>query len=393
MATPKQIELKRKKEAAKRSLANSVSNFASVDSTVLNNIPNNLKPKGLAKFASLLTGKVEKVKQTLAPTLFQLSSSTGIDFTKGEVPQVCPTPTTLIQIITTRNKIIDQLNTLMNFITRVTSSLTTFQNLTQVIQNLLQIASIAKIVNSIVQKIAVAAPILAPLSSIGDDLQTITSDVTPKVKNALSKIDTVTLTILTASVSLNKLVNLTKLIDNLIQNCAYKYNINQQVLEFLTQKGKKLSEYTQSEINELINLLNQTPSSFDPENGSIEFGDFITGNLTLLSEDLNELNQVYSEIQPQDKTDGILATGNYKGYNLEVVEVPYNERLIRNIGYARDASGEIRFKSDLSFTLNPQQLIEELKIIIDKYEESLLRKKLKEDPKVGTIPQFEERTI
>ena len=56
----------------------------------------------------------------------------------------------------------------------------------------------------------------------------------------------------------------------------------------------------------------------------------------------------------------------YKGFTFKIEEVPFNERLIRKRAIGINKSGIKLIETQLSFTLDNQTLINELKLIIDR---------------------------
>ena len=57
---------------------------------------------------------------------------------------------------------------------------------------------------------------------------------------------------------------------------------------------------------------------------------------------------------------------SYKGFIFEIVEKPFNQTLNQKVAVAKNSQGIILLQSEPSFTDNPQVLINELKLIIDR---------------------------
>jgi hypothetical protein len=57
---------------------------------------------------------------------------------------------------------------------------------------------------------------------------------------------------------------------------------------------------------------------------------------------------------------------SYKGFVFEIVEKPFNQTLNQKIGVAKNSQGIVLLQTEPSFTTNPQVLINELKLIIDR---------------------------
>ena len=56
----------------------------------------------------------------------------------------------------------------------------------------------------------------------------------------------------------------------------------------------------------------------------------------------------------------------YKGFKLQVIDKPYSQGLTQKIGQGLNSNNIILLQTEPSFTLDPQVLIEELKLIIDR---------------------------
>jgi hypothetical protein len=57
---------------------------------------------------------------------------------------------------------------------------------------------------------------------------------------------------------------------------------------------------------------------------------------------------------------------SYKGFIFEIVEKPFNQTLNQKVAVAKNSQGIILLQSEPSFTDNPQVLINELKLVIDR---------------------------
>jgi len=67
----------------------------------------------------------------------------------------------------------------------------------------------------------------------------------------------------------------------------------------------------------------------------------------------------------QEGTNSVLES-TYKGFIFEIVEKPFNQKLNQKVAVAKNSQGIILLQSEPSFTDNPQVLINELKLIIDR---------------------------
>lgn len=57
---------------------------------------------------------------------------------------------------------------------------------------------------------------------------------------------------------------------------------------------------------------------------------------------------------------------SYKGFIFEIIEKPFNQTLNQKIGVAKNSQGIVLLQTEPSFTENPQVLIDELKLVIDR---------------------------
>lgn len=81
--------------------------------------------------------------------------------------------------------------------------------------------------------------------------------------------------------------------------------------------------------------------------------------LTPRPDSIKQLQQVY-----QTTTQNINSV-NYKGFTLEIEEVPFSKTVNRRRAIGKNTQGIILIQTDLSFTTNPQILLDQLKFIID----------------------------
>ena len=80
-----------------------------------------------------------------------------------------------------------------------------------------------------------------------------------------------------------------------------------------------------------------------------------------------KVNPIESDLfaSAEQTQDGLLET-YYKGFIFEIVEEPFNATLNQKVAVAKNSQGIVLLKSEPSFTDNPQILINELKLVIDR---------------------------
>ena len=105
------------------------------------------------------------------------------------------------------------------------------------------------------------------------------------------------------------------------------------------------SGYIKTAVN-LLSLLDIIIKLCDPNANLINVDD----SLTSITKQLN--------VDNNDST--------YKGFTFEIEEVPFSNNLIHKRALGLNKSGIKLIETQLSFTLNNQVLIDELKLIIDK---------------------------
>jgi hypothetical protein len=90
--------------------------------------------------------------------------------------------------------------------------------------------------------------------------------------------------------------------------------------------------------------------------------------LTPFSEDINNISLLLNQIENEETISGSEGGGenNYNGFIIQIEEVPFNDKIIRKRAIGLDKNGVKLVQTELSFTTNPQTLIEELKLIIDR---------------------------
>ncbi|WP_286984180.1 hypothetical protein [Haliea sp.] len=117
------------------------------------------------------------------------------------------------------------------------------------------------------------------------------------------------------------------------------------------EKDEEKFEYNSTFLNYTSNILNQTKKYVT----SLDFlilGCDPNANLT-------PTNNLINELENEDDS------SSYKGFTFQIQEVPFNDSLNRNKAIALNKSNIPVIETELSFTLEPNVLIDQLKLRID----------------------------
>jgi hypothetical protein len=236
------------------------------------------------------------------------------------LPPICPPQPILRQIVNIRNNILSSLETINSYIQSISLTIvviSTGLRLTK--QTLLSIRAIRKIILLSAKALSTAVPPIrlpAPLDSVLRDLTELADNLkyapqgTPKLDKLEELIKSVEPPLTLASSVIGQAVTLLNFVDFLLVKCSL-------------------------------------------ENG-------IEENITPISE---ELIQAANRQQVASET---LNRALYNGFIIEIEEVPFSPTVTRRKAVGINQSGIKLIETPLSFTTNPQFLIDELKFIIDR---------------------------
>jgi len=315
--TPQQTEQVRQKEAASRQQAQSNTQLQQVDPTIVEqNTPLELKPKGKAKLGQRILNLGKKILQIILPKLRSMFQQYFIaQFEEARIQattpeqidqvkqQFCPAPAELANLILTRDNIVNQLNSIGNQLNALNFSIGTIQDVTRALTQLSTIVESVKIGVSAASK-AIPFGLPGAIPAILSDLETLDDKVIPLLEKNQGALNATPVPIAVVTSTINKVVRTLGQLDILISFCAP----NSQVVP-ISDTIKTLSEIqTRSDIN----------------------------------------------------------SGNYKGFVLQIEEVPYTTTVNRRKAVALNTNGIKLLETPLSFTTNNQTLINELKLIIDR---------------------------
>lgn len=236
------------------------------------------------------------------------------------LPPICPPQPILRQIINVRNNILSSLETINSYIQSISLSIvviSTGLRLTK--QTLLSIRAIRKTILLSAKALSTAVPPIrlpAPLQSVLNELTELADNLkfapqgTPKLDKLEELIKSVEPPLTLASSVIGQAVTLLNFVDFLLVKCSLENGVEENITP--------ISE-------ELIQAANRQQVASETLNGAL-----------------------------------------YNGFIIEIEEVPFSPTVTRRKAVGINQSGIKLIETPLSFTTNPQFLIDELKFIIDR---------------------------
>ena len=250
---------------------------------------------GLATLAQVLIRKVASLKDRALSTILS-------DINK--LKNSCPNPSELAKVITTRNQIIDSLNSLKTTLNIISSITTPLDIILPPLTQAITLIKLLPIPSSVPPGIGLPVGVI---TTIGDSLSDI-KDLFKTLTNQLNSFDSI-LDYITSTI--DEILSQLSLLDILINKCKNELGVSTSLL------------------------------SADPEL-------------------LDQVQKI------KDSKQNVLDM-TYKGFTFEVIEDPNNTLSIpKRYAVAKNSQGIILLKTNPSFTNNPNILIEELKFLIDK---------------------------
>jgi hypothetical protein len=308
--TPEELEKQRQAEAAKRDAFRKRMKLqrALATATVVATATQ-LSP--LDRINQTVNSKIEDLRDKATSTVLSLASQLGIegiDTTNPISPASCPSPEILNRALQIRNGLGTDIENTSKYINIVDISL---QILTPVVNGTVTTVNalnILKTATSLATKIAPVVPgaITALLSDLDDvrTLITFKSDGTPKLPELKRALSIGSQYISNAATVLQTIVASLQVIDLLLEKCGTKPNQ-------LGEDSTKLLDTIKLAENSLIDEI-------------------------------------------------------YKGFSFTITEKQFSPSLKQKIGQAKNSQGIVLLQTEPSFTTNPQVLVEELKLIIDR---------------------------
>ena len=305
MATPIELEQIRQEELAQAEKQSAQASQKTVEANLIQNAtPEDGKAKGIAKLPSLLFTLSSQIPQIIQPSLQGLIQKYIPD------PNLCPSDSTLNELISQRNNIAQSLNNIGVKINQLGNSVTGSSSFLNTILGIITSIDLASIIASAAAKLIPVIPGAVPAAL--NDAQTFIRKTTfDQLGNSkLSKIQGVlgssSLVISITGTYILNVKNLLTIIDNYISQCR------------------------------------------------------LNANIIPLSDTINAIAE--SQRQAQQTANQV----GYKGFIIEIEEVPYTPTVNRRRAIGKNFDGIVMIQTELSFTTNTQTLINELKFIIDR---------------------------
>jgi hypothetical protein len=265
--------------------------------------------KGLDRINQTINEKIASLQDRATDQLFLLASDLGIEgLETGNpiLPNLCPPQPILDKVLNIRNNLIGDIEVTAKYLDIVSNSLNVVSDLLNGSITTLTALNVLKTASSAATKIAPVVPgaVTALLSDL-DDIRTILTfktDGNPRLPELKRAVDLGSTYISEASQAVNTILQLLSFIDQVLIKCG------------------RIPKEIPLDISNVIETVQNV------------------GNTDLL----------------------------YKGFTFEIVEKYFTPTLNQKIGQARNRQGIVLLQTEPSFTQDPQVLIEELKLIIDR---------------------------
>ena len=310
MPTPAQLEQQLQADRLKRSTLSSKFNLQSSLSAG-SQAPEPQSIGGIDKLNQQVNVTVEGVRERATTEIFGMAGALGIaniGSPDASSPEVCPDPRLIQQILERRNALISQIETAAVFINIIDRVLNIISQVISGTQTSLQALSLIKTATAAASQVLPSVPgaITAAISYFDDirTLLTFKSDGNPKLPELKRAVDTGSTYVTRAALVFNSILLTLRVIDLFLEKCGGTLGEPNEDLNNLVAKGQAVSD-----------------------------NDFET---------------------------------SYKGFTFKIVEEPFSPTVNRKIGQALNSEGIVLLQTDPSFTTDPQVLIEELKLTIDR---------------------------
>jgi hypothetical protein len=302
-----QVKKQRQEKTAQREKENNELDREQANLKNINSaIPVNQKPQGSAKFGQLILELGISIFNQIIPSIINIVEDLKNQTTNG----VCPSKEKIDQIISIRNRITNKLNTVGNRLDSFNTSLNAQLETYNVTLTLIETIDIASNATSLASKFVPSPPGIPGI-----------------VTSTLNDLLTTKLKILYNADGSLKLSILKSIFDSAAMPLTLASGYIKQAIELL------------SSLDKLILLC-------DPFANLLS----VSSSLTNVAKQLVVSNN----------------DGTYKGFTFQIEEVPFDSKLVRKKAIGINKSGIKLIETQLSFTLDNQVLIDELKLVIDK---------------------------
>jgi len=265
----------------------------------------------LDKINQTINTKVEDLKSKAISSLLDQASKlgiTGLETGNPQLPDLCPPQAILDQVLVIRNALGASIEETAKYVNIVNISLQTLSPIINTTVETLDVVDLLKTASSLATKFVFPIPgAVVSLISDLDDLRTkltLKTDGTPRLPEIKKAIQLGSQYAFSAALILQAILALLKIIDMVLEKCGKKPN--------------KLG----GDIDTLLNTVK-----------------------------LAETSNIQS---------------TYQGFTFEIIEKPFSPTINRKIAQAKNSQGIVLLQTEPSFTQNPQVLIEELKLIINR---------------------------
>lgn len=306
--TPEQLEQQIQQEEARRAKTLTKLRLEKTLSTGVN-VLTTPQLTGLDRINQTINTKVESLKSKAVTQLLVMGSDLGIeglDTNNPITPTTCPSPQVLDKILSIRNNLGTEIENTAAYINIIDNSLNIVRDLLQGTITATTALTLLKTTTSLGVKFLPAAPgaVTALLSDLDDikTLLTFKTDRTPKLPELKRAVDLGSTYISKASSTLSSILGLLSVIDQVLTFCGRNANLPGENTDSLVNKAR------------------------------------VAGTENQL----------------------------YKGFTFRFIEQPFSPTINRKIGQALNSQGIVLLQTEPSFTLDPQVLIQELKLIIDR---------------------------
>lgn len=310
MPTPAQLEQQLQADRLKRSSLTSKLNIEKSFSADIQ-APEPQSVGGLDKLNQQINNTVEGVKGKAATEIFGMAGAlgiTGIGTGNINSPELCPDPLLIQQILQRRNALISQIEASAAFINIVDRVLNIISQVISGTETSLSALNLIKTSTAAASQFLPAVPgAVSAAISYFDDIRTILTfkpDGNPKLPELKRAVDTGSTYVTRAALVFNSILLTLKAVDLFLEKCGGDLGEPSEDLNTLVAKGQAVAS-----------------NSFET---------------------------------------------SYKGFTFQVIEKPFSPTVNRKIGQALNSQGIVLLETDPSFTTDPQVLIEELKLIIDR---------------------------